>query len=107
MKEFQLLNKLLSIDFNDAIGNPNLAFMIYIYITLNLAYVHDLLFSLLSGKDKDLDVFFEEHLPNSFKDTIKLTTMNPKAQAIFAHILVDATFIYLICVNKKPNETNF
>jgi hypothetical protein len=49
--------------------------------------VHDPLFSLLSGKNKDLDVFFKEHLPNSFKDTIKLTTMNPKAQAIFAHIL--------------------
>jgi hypothetical protein len=27
--------------------------------------------------------------------------MNPKAQAIFAHILVDATFTYLLCVNKK------
>jgi len=64
-------------------------------------------FCSLSGKNKDLDVFFEEHLPNSFKDTIKLTIMNPKAQAIFAHILVDAIFIYLLCVNKKPNEINF
>ncbi len=27
--------------------------------------------------------------------------MNPKAQAIFAHIVVDATFTYLLCVNKK------
>jgi hypothetical protein len=45
--------------------------------------VHDPLFSLLSGKNKDLDVFFEEHLPNSFKDTIKLTTMNPKGTSYF------------------------
>jgi len=55
--------------------------------------VHDPLFSLLSGKNKDLDVFFKEQLPNSFKDTIKLTTMNPKAQAIFAHILEFNLFI--------------
>jgi len=27
--------------------------------------------------------------------------MNPKAQAIFAHILVNATFNYLLCINKK------
>jgi hypothetical protein len=27
--------------------------------------------------------------------------MNPKAQAIFAHIVVDATFTYLLCVNNK------
>jgi hypothetical protein len=44
-------------------------------------------------KIKFLIVFFKEQLPNSFKDTIKLTTMNPKAQAIFAHILEFNLFI--------------
>ncbi len=32
--------------------------------------------------------------------------MNPKAQAFFAHILVDAIFIYLLCLNEKPNDIN-
>jgi hypothetical protein len=30
--------------------------------------------------------------------------MNPKARAIFAHILVDATFIYLFYMDRKTHE---
>jgi len=46
---------------------------------------------------------FHENLPNRH-ERCKLAAMNPKAQAIFAHIVVDATFTYLLCVNKKTYE---
>jgi hypothetical protein len=39
----------------------------------------------------NLDVFYDEKLSNKFERN-KLAVMSPKAQAMFAHILVDATF---------------
>ncbi len=39
-------------------------------------------------------------MSNKFERS-KLAVMNLKAQAMFAHILVDATFIYLLLANKK------
>jgi hypothetical protein len=43
----------------------------------------------------NLDVFYDEKLSNKFERN-KLAVMSPKAQARFAHILVDATFTYLL-----------
>jgi len=47
-------------------------------------------------------VYFNDAIynPNKFERS-KLAVMNPKAQAMFAHILVDATFIYLLLANKN------
>jgi hypothetical protein len=79
------------------LGTPTL------YFTLNIAYVHHPLVILLSGKNINLVFFLNENLPNRH-ERCKLATMNPKAQDIFAHIVVDATFIYLLCVNKQTHE---
>ncbi len=51
-------------------------------------------------KNIDLDAFYDEKLSNKFERN-KLAVMNPKAQAMFAHILVDASFIYLLLANKN------
>jgi hypothetical protein len=75
-------------------GTPTLFF------TLNLTYVHHPLVTLLGGKDINLDIFLDEDLPNRH-EICKPIAMNPKAQTIFAHIIVNATFTYLLCINKK------
>jgi hypothetical protein len=48
----------------------------------------------------NLDIFYDEKLSNKLERS-KLAIMNLKAQAMFAHILVDVNFIYLLLANKN------
>jgi hypothetical protein len=51
-------------------------------------------------KNIDLDVFYDKKLSNKFERS-KLAILNAKAQAMFAHILVDAIVTYLLLANKN------
>jgi hypothetical protein len=81
-------------------GTPTLFF------TINPAVVHHPCISLLCGKEINLDIFYNNNLPNS-RDCSILVAMNPKAQVQFVQALVHATYTYLFCAKttfKKENN---
>jgi hypothetical protein len=80
-------------------GTPTLFF------TINSAVMHHPCVSLLCGKEINLDIFYENNLPNS-KDHSILATMNPKAQVQFVQALVHATYTYLFCAKTTFNKKN-
>jgi hypothetical protein len=71
------------------IGIPSLFF------TLNLAFVHCPLIDVLIGQDINLDVSYDNNILNK-NERCKQTIINPKAQAIFVHTIVNVIFKYMI-----------
>jgi hypothetical protein len=80
-------------------GTPTLFF------TINPAVVHHPCISLLCGKEINLDIFYDNNLPNS-RDCSILAAMNPKAQVQFVQALVHATYTYLFCAKTTFNKEN-
>jgi len=69
-------------------GTPSLVF------TFNTRFIHHLLLSILSGKNINLDLFYDKNVLTK-NEQCKYTTINPKAQAIFAHTIVNVIFKYI------------
>jgi hypothetical protein len=66
--------------------------------TLNLAYVHNLVISLLSEKNIDLDVFYDEKLSNKFEKS-KLAIMNRRHKlCLFIFWWMQLSLIYYLLI---------
>jgi hypothetical protein len=75
-------------------GTPSLFF------TLSLALVHHPLIVVLIGKNINLDLFYDNSMLDK-NERCKQATINPKAQAIFVHILVNVIFKCMLQVKTK------
>jgi hypothetical protein len=69
-------------------GTPSLFF------TFNPGSIHHPLLSILSGKNINLDLFYDKNMLTK-NEQCKYTTINPKARAIFAHTIVNVIFKYI------------
>jgi hypothetical protein len=76
-----------------------------LFFTINPAVVHHPFVSLLCRKEINLDIFYDNNLPNSTFRSI-LAAMNPKAQVQFVQALVHATYTYLLCAKTTFNKEN-
>jgi hypothetical protein len=66
-----------------------------LFFTLNPTFVHHPLTIILIGQNIDLDLFYDTNmfLKNEW---CKQATINPKAQAIFVHTLINVVFKYML-----------
>ncbi len=67
------------------------------FFTLNPAFFHHLLIVVLIGQKINVDLFYDDNMLNK-NEQCRQTTINPKAQAIFVHILVNVIFKYMLQV---------
>jgi hypothetical protein len=67
------------------------------FFTLNLTFIHHPLLLVLSGKNINLDLFYEKNMLRK-NERCKYATINPKARAIFVHIIVNVIFKYMLQV---------
>jgi hypothetical protein len=72
-------------------GTPNLFF------TLNPIFFHHPLIVVLIRQKNNLGLFYDDKMLNNNK-WCRQATINPRAQAIFVHILVNIIFKYMLQV---------
>ncbi len=80
-------------------GTPSLFF------TLNPRLIHHPLLSILSGKNINLDLFYDKNMLTK-NEQCKYATINPKPQAIFAHTIVNVIFKYILQVRNTKDLSN-
>ncbi len=78
-------------------GTPSLFF------TLSPAFVHHPLNVVLIGQNINLDLFYDSNMLDK-NERCKQATINPKAQAIFVHILVNVIFKYMLQVKNRKTK---
>jgi len=63
------------------------------------------LLAVLSGQNTNLDLFYEKNMLTK-NERCKYATINPKAQAIFVHIIVNVIFKYMLQVKNTKDLSN-
>ncbi len=63
------------------------------------------LLAVLSGQNTNLDLFYEKNMLTK-NERCKYATINPKAQAIFVHIIVNVIFKYMLQVKNTKDLFN-
>jgi hypothetical protein len=66
-----------------------------LFFTLNPTFVHHPLTVILVGQNIYLDLFYDTNMLEK-NERCKQTTINPKAQAIFVHTIINVVFKYML-----------
>jgi hypothetical protein len=80
-------------------GMPNL------FSILNPTFVHHPLLRVLSQQNINLDLFYDKNMLIK-NEWCKYAIINPKAQAIFVHAIVNVIFKYILQVKNKKDLSN-
>jgi len=80
-------------------GTPSLFFI------LNPTFVHHPLLVVLIRQNINFYLFYDSNMLDKY-EWCKQTTINPKVQAIFVHVLVNVIFKYTLQVNNNNNNNN-
>jgi hypothetical protein len=73
------------------------------FFTLNPTILHHLLIVVLIGQNINVDLFYDDNMLNK-NERCRQTTINPKAQAIFVHTVVNVIFKYMLQVKNKKQS---
>jgi len=76
-----------------------------LFFTLNPTFVHHTLVAILSEQNINLDLFYDKNMLTK-NEQCKYATINPKAQAIFVHIIVNVIFKYMLQVKNTKDLFN-
>jgi hypothetical protein len=76
-----------------------------LFFTLNPTFVHHPLLAILCGKNINLDLFYNKNMLTK-NERCKYATINPKAQTIFVHTIVNVILKYMLQVKNKKELSN-
>jgi NADH:ubiquinone oxidoreductase subunit 6 (subunit J) len=83
----------------------NLMGTLSLFFILNPTFIHHLLIVVFSGQNMNLNLFLDKNMVTK-NARCKYATINPKAQAIFVHVIVNVIFKYMLQVKYTKNLSN-